>query len=84
MYDLLAWMVFGLIAGALAKWFMPGDDPGGCIITMLIGLAGAVAGGFIARNVLGLGGVGERDFGSLIIAILGAILLLGIYRMVKR
>lgn len=80
---ILSWILFGLIAGALAKWLMPGDDPGGCIITMLIGVAGAVAGGFIA-SLLGFGGISGFNLWSMLIAILGAMLLLFIYRKVAR
>lgn len=76
---ILAWIVFGLIAGAIAKFVMPGKDPGGIIITMLIGIAGALVGGFIG-TALGLGGVDGFNLGSFVIAVLGAILLLFIYR----
>jgi len=77
---ILAWIVFGLIAGVLAKWIMPGEDPGGFIITTLIGIAGAIVGGFIG-TALGFGSVTGFNFGSFLIAVLGAILLLAIYRM---
>lgn len=80
---ILAWIIFGLIAGALAKFIMPGNDPGGCIVTTLLGIAGAVVGGFIG-SLLGFGSVSEFNIGSLLIAVLGAILLLWIYRMMKR
>ncbi len=79
---LLSWIVFGLIAGAIAKLLIPGDDPGGCIITMVIGVVGALVGGFIA-TYLGYGGIEGFDVRSMIIAILGAMLLLGIYRAVR-
>ncbi|WP_404386257.1 GlsB/YeaQ/YmgE family stress response membrane protein [Caenispirillum salinarum] len=80
---IIAWIVFGLIAGIVAKLLMPGRDPGGFIITILLGIAGALVGGFIARAI-GIGaGVTGFNFGSFIIAVLGAILLLVIYRMVK-
>lgn len=69
----------GLIAGAIAKALHPGKDPGGFIVTILIGIAGAIVGGFIS-TALGFGEVDGFNFGSLIIAILGAILLLFIYR----
>lgn len=78
---LLSWIVFGLIAGAVAKLFIPGSDPGGCIITMAIGVVGALVGGFIA-TYLGYGGISGFDVRSMFIAILGAMLLLGIYRAV--
>ncbi|HEX7035362.1 MAG TPA: GlsB/YeaQ/YmgE family stress response membrane protein [Pseudomonadales bacterium] len=77
---ILAWIVFGLIAGVIAKLIMPGKDPGGFIITILLGIAGALVGGFIG-SALGFGGVEGFDFGSFLIAVLGAIVLLLIYRM---
>lgn len=80
---LLSWILFGLIAGAIAKFIMPGDDPGGIIVTILIGVAGAFIGGFIG-SLLGFGGVNEFDFRSLLIAIGGALILLWIYRKLKR
>ncbi|MGH8495694.1 MAG: GlsB/YeaQ/YmgE family stress response membrane protein [Gammaproteobacteria bacterium] len=79
----IAWIILGLIAGIIAKLIMPGKDPGGFIITTLLGIAGALIGGFVA-SALGWGSVDEFDIGSIIIAILGAILLLFLYRMVKR
>ncbi len=79
---ILAWIILGLIAGALAKFLMPGPDPGGIIVTMLIGIAGALVGGFIA-SALGIGTVTGFNLGSIIIAILGSVLLLWIYRVVK-
>lgn len=79
---IIAWIIFGLIAGAIAKLIMPGDDPGGIIVTCIIGILGAVVGGFIA-GALGIGsGVTGFSIGSFVVAILGAILLLFIYRMV--
>lgn len=80
---ILAWIVFGLIAGALAKWIMPGEDPGGCVLTMVIGIAGALIGGFIGTR-LGFGGINGFDFRSMLIAVLGSILLLWIYRLTRR
>jgi uncharacterized membrane protein YeaQ/YmgE (transglycosylase-associated protein family) len=80
---ILSWIIFGLIAGALAKFIMPGRDPGGIIVTILIGIAGAVVGGFIG-SALGFGDVTGFNFGSFIIAVLGAILLLIIYRMMTK
>lgn len=77
---ILAWIVLGLIAGVIAKLIMPGKDPGGFIVTILLGVAGALVGGFIG-SALGFGGVEGFDFGSFLIAVLGAILLLVIYRM---
>ena len=79
---IIAWIVIGLLAGVLAKMLMPGDDPGGLIVTILLGIAGAMVGGFIATG-LGVGaGVDDFDFGSLMTAILGSLLLLFAFRMV--
>lgn len=80
---ILGWIVFGLIVGVLAKWIMPGNDPGGMFITILLGIAGALLGGFIA-SAMGLGTANSFTLGSMIIAILGALLLLFIYRSVRR
>jgi uncharacterized membrane protein YeaQ/YmgE (transglycosylase-associated protein family) len=79
-YGFFGWIIIGLIAGALAKWFMPGRDPGGIIITILIGIAGGLLGGFLA-NLIGLGTGGS--IWNLGLATLGAVLLLWIYRKVK-
>lgn len=81
--NILAWIIFGGIVGIIAKWLMPGPDRGGIIITILLGIAGALVGGFIA-SALGLGDVTGFNLWSLIIAVLGAILLLFIYRQVQR
>ena len=78
---LISWIVFGLIAGLIAKLIMPGRDPGGCIITVIIGVVGAVLGGFIATQ-LGYGGISGFDWRSLLIAIIGALLLLFIWRAI--
>lgn len=80
---ILSWILMGLIVGLLAKLFMPGRDPGGFIITVLLGIAGAMLGGFIG-SVLGWGTVTGFNFRSLLLAIGGAILLLVLYRVVKR
>ncbi len=77
---ILTWIIVGLVAGAVAKLILPGDDPGGIIVTTLIGIAGAIVGGLIAA-ALGIGSVTGFNIGSLLIAIGGAILLLLIYRM---
>jgi uncharacterized membrane protein YeaQ/YmgE (transglycosylase-associated protein family) len=81
MFSLLGTAIFGLIVGALAKLVMPGRDPGGILVTMLIGLAGAVVGGFLGR-VLGLYGPGEAA--GFIMSALGAIALLSAYRVITR
>ena len=80
---ILSWIVLGLIAGAVAKLIMPGDDPGGCIVTILLGIAGAFVGGMIGSAV-GFGKVTEFDFRSLGIAIIGSIVLLLGYRFVMK
>lgn len=79
---ILSWIILGLIAGALAKWIMPGPDPGGWIVTMVIGIIGAFIGGWVGSFV-GLGTTGGLSLGSIITAVVGAIILLFIYRMVK-
>jgi uncharacterized membrane protein YeaQ/YmgE (transglycosylase-associated protein family) len=79
---ILSWIIFGLIAGAIAKLLMPGKDPGGWIITILLGIAGAFVGGFIGRAIWGSPGVTGFDLGSFGLAVLGAIVLLAIYRMI--
>jgi uncharacterized membrane protein YeaQ/YmgE (transglycosylase-associated protein family) len=75
---ILGWILFGLIVGAIAKLVMPGRDPGGIIVTMLLGIAGAVIGGFVGR-AMGLYNEGEPA--GFIMATLGAIVLLALYRM---
>jgi uncharacterized membrane protein YeaQ/YmgE (transglycosylase-associated protein family) len=81
--SIIAWIVLGLIAGAIAKWVMPGRDPGGCIVTIIIGVVGALLGGWLS-TLLGYGGLGGRlDWRNLIIAILGSIVLLAIWRMLR-
>ena len=79
----LSWIVLGLIAGALAKFIMPGRDPGGIIVTILIGVAGAVVGGFIGTYI-GFGKVTGVDLRSVAIAIGGALILLIAYRQLKK
>ena len=79
-YGILGWIVVGLIAGILAKWIMPGDDPGGIIVTILIGIAGGLLGGFIATK-FGIGG--GSNMMNIVIATCGAILLLILYRVVR-
>lgn len=79
---ILSWAIFGLIAGAIAKKIMPGKDPGGVFVTMLIGIAGALIGGFIG-SLLGLGSVTGFNIGSFLIAVGGALILLWAYRKMK-
>ncbi len=78
---ILSWIIMGLLVGIVAKLIMPGKDPGGCIVTVLLGIAGAFAGGFIG-SLLGLGEITGFNFGSFLLATGGAILLLILYRMV--
>ncbi|MDT0619746.1 MAG: GlsB/YeaQ/YmgE family stress response membrane protein [Salinisphaeraceae bacterium] len=80
---ILSWIILGLIAGALAKWIMPGKDPGGIIVTMLIGIAGAFVGGFVG-SLVGLGTTGGLSLGSIVTAIIGALILLAGYRALNR
>ena len=75
---ILGWIVFGLIVGALAKLVMPGRDPGGIIVTIILGILGGIVGGFL----FGLLGLGDEGITGFIGAVLGAILLLWIYRMI--
>ena len=76
--SILGWILFGLIVGALAKLVMPGRDPGGIIVTMLLGIAGAVLGGFLGRA---MGWYQEGEAAGFVVAFLGAVLLLFLYRM---
>ena len=80
---ILAWIVMGLIVGVLAKLIMPGKDPGGFIVTILLGIVGAFVGGYIG-SALGLGDVDGFNLGSILIATGGAILVLIIYRLVTK
>jgi len=79
---ILSWIVMGLIVGALARLLMPGKDPGGIIITILLGVAGGLVGGWIGSR-LGIGTVNAFDLKSILIATGGAILILIIYRMLS-
>jgi uncharacterized membrane protein YeaQ/YmgE (transglycosylase-associated protein family) len=78
---IIAWIVVGLIAGALAKLILPGDDPGGIIVTILIGIVGAFVGGFVF-SLFGGAGVSGFNIWSILVATVGAIILLLIYRLV--
>ncbi|HEY0510387.1 MAG TPA: GlsB/YeaQ/YmgE family stress response membrane protein [Thermoanaerobaculia bacterium] len=82
MNGILSWIVFGLIAGAIAKFLTPGRDPGGCIVTIIIGIVGALLGGYIA-TLFGFGGISGFDFRSFVIAVLGSILLLFLWRLIS-
>jgi uncharacterized membrane protein YeaQ/YmgE (transglycosylase-associated protein family) len=78
---ILSWIVFGLVVGIIAKLLMPGRDPGGFIVTMLLGIAGALIGGFIGRA---MGFYGPGQSAGWIMSILGAVILLALYRMLVR
>ena len=80
MFGVIGWIVFGLIVGVIAKLLMPGRDPGGFIITALLGIAGAVVGGFVGR-ALGLYGPGEAA--GFLMSLVGAIILLFIYHKMR-
>ncbi len=80
---ILSWIVLGLVAGIIAKLLMPGDDPGGCLITIAIGIAGGIVGGFIGTRI-GWGTVTGFDLRSLFLAVGGSLLLLVIYRVIKK
>jgi uncharacterized membrane protein YeaQ/YmgE (transglycosylase-associated protein family) len=92
MFAIIGWIVFGALAGLIAKALMPGKDPGGCIITILLGIAGAIIGGYLGRALLGYGKAGRGDVSdltepgflmSLVLAVIGAVILLAIYRLIK-
>jgi uncharacterized membrane protein YeaQ/YmgE (transglycosylase-associated protein family) len=78
MVGVLGWIVFGLIVGVIAKLVMPGRDPGGFIVTILLGIAGALIGGYIGRVA---GWYGPNDTAGFLMSVLGAIILLALYRM---
>ena len=80
---IITWIFLGLVAGALAKFIMPGKDPGGIFVTILIGMVGGVLGGFLG-TFIGLGKIESFDLGGILIATVGAILLLIGYRIVKK
>lgn len=79
---ILYWVILGLVAGALAKFLMPGRDPGGIIVTMVLGIVGAVVGGFLS-TLVGFGDISGFDIRSVVIAVIGSIVLLAIYRAVR-
>jgi uncharacterized membrane protein YeaQ/YmgE (transglycosylase-associated protein family) len=80
---IISWIFLGLVAGALAKFIMPGKDPGGIFVTILIGIVGGIVGGFLG-TFIGLGKIQSFDLGGIIIATAGAVLTLVIYRIVKK
>ena len=81
MFGVIGWIVFGLIVGALAKLVMPGRDPGGILVTMLLGIVGAVLGGFVGRS---LGLYGPEEGAGILMSIVGAIVVLLLYRVLIR
>ena len=78
MFGILGWILFGLIVGAVAKLIMPGNDPGGVVVTMLLGIVGAVVGGWLGRA---MGLYGPEDPAGFLMSLVGAIALLAIYRV---
>jgi uncharacterized membrane protein YeaQ/YmgE (transglycosylase-associated protein family) len=81
---LVGWILLGLIAGLVAKALMPGDDPGGIIVTILIGSVGAVVGGFLWSALTDERGVSGLTIGSILIAVLGSLVVLTGYQLVVR
>lgn len=79
MLGVIGWIIFGLIVGALAKLVMPGRDPGGIIVTMLLGVAGALVGGWVGQA---LGWYGPGQGAGFLMSLIGAIVILWIYRMI--
>lgn len=80
-YGFFGWIIIGVVAGALAKWIMPGKDPGGCLVTIALGVAGALLAGFIGNAV---GWYSQGQAGGFIAATLGAIVILFLYRLLMR
>ena len=78
---ILSWILFGLVVGVIAKLLMPGRDPGGFIITILLGIAGALIGGFVGRA---MGFYGPNESAGWLMSILGAVILLALYRMMAK
>ncbi len=79
---ILSWIIFGLIAGALAKMILPGKEPQGCVITIILGVLGSVVGGFVGTQ-LGWGKVTGFDLRSFGLAVIGGVILLGVFRAIK-
>jgi uncharacterized membrane protein YeaQ/YmgE (transglycosylase-associated protein family) len=81
---IIAWLLIGLIAGSLARWIMPGREPGGCLITILLGIAGAFVGGFLAVALdISDEGVDDFDIGTIVLATIGAMIILFVYRLLN-
>lgn len=81
---ILTWILVGLVAGLLGKIAMPGPDPGGVILTVVVGIAGAIIGGLVVNQLLGGPGVTGFNLPSILVATLGSIILLALYRFVTR
>src|SRR6187402_2718569 len=81
MRNIIAQILFGMLAGGIAKFIMPGKDPGGCLVTGVLGIVGALVGGWIGRRVFGVSVVAGFNLESLGVAILGSLLLLLVYRL---
>ncbi|MFD7096763.1 GlsB/YeaQ/YmgE family stress response membrane protein [Streptomyces xanthophaeus] len=80
---IIAWILIGLLAGFIAKALMPGKDPGGIIITMLIGIAGGLLGGWLGKVIFGVDSIdGFFDLSTWIAAIIGSVILLVVYRLI--
>ncbi|QTF08470.1 GlsB/YeaQ/YmgE family stress response membrane protein [Brenneria izadpanahii] len=79
---ILSWVIFGLVAGILAKWIMPGKDGGGFFLTVILGIIGSVVGGYIS-TFFGFGRVDGFNFGSFVVAVIGGIVVLWIYRKIR-
>jgi uncharacterized membrane protein YeaQ/YmgE (transglycosylase-associated protein family) len=79
---ILGWIVLGLVVGALAKLIMPGDDPGGVVLTGVLGIVGALLGGFVGRALFGTGLGDFFDLRTWVLALVGSLVVLGIYRLV--
>ena len=80
---IIVWILLGLVAGVIAKALMPGNDPGGFVVTIIIGIVGALVGGFLWNVLSGNDSYGDFDIGGIVIAVLGAMLLLFVYRKVS-
>lgn len=79
---IISWIILGLIAGALAKWLMPGKDGGGMLLTMALGIVGAFVGGWLG-SFAGMGSTGGLSLGSIATATIGALVVLFLYRQLK-
>ncbi|MFJ3966546.1 GlsB/YeaQ/YmgE family stress response membrane protein [Streptomyces parvus] len=80
---IIAWILIGLLAGAIAKALMPGKDPGGCLITMLLGIAGGLLGGWLGKVIFGVDSIdGFFSLSTWIAAVIGSVILLALYRLI--